>query len=82
MNLEPKLFHNVGNHTPIYTQQTGESFDYDKLSPVSKKRLNAMMQIYLDYILSTLGEMEPDEEVRSSIFAAMIWKSDSDTVTK
>ncbi len=52
---------------PIYSQSDSGDSEYQKLSLVSRKRLAAMFDIYLPYLLVELALVETNKTVRHQI---------------
>ncbi len=68
--------------TLIYTQKTGENIPYEELSSVSRARLDAMYQIWLDYLMGELGKIDPVNFSRGEIRADIIVKDDNEKTTE
>jgi hypothetical protein len=66
----------------IYIQNTGENIPYQELSPVSRARLDAMYQIWLDYLIGEMGKIDPEGVSRGATFAEMTVKDDSEKTTE
>ena len=77
-----QLSSNINGNTRIYTQKTGENIPYEELSPVSRARLDAMYQIWLDYLMRELGKIDPVAFSRGEIRADMIVKDESEQTTE